>query len=116
MNGLLAVHFKVKERKHIMDIESLMARAKNLQTQISQAQNSLASMRVKGISGNGAVIVDMSGKYDVISVIVRPDILNMGAETVSGLVADAYRDAKEKADELINNVMSDVSGELPDLN
>jgi len=93
-----------------MDIESLMQNAKNLQTKITEAQNSLAQMRVKGISGDGAVVVDMTGKYDLVSVIIRPDILNNGADTVSKLVADAYRDAKEKADELIERVMSGVSG------
>lgn len=93
-----------------MDIESLMQNAKNLQTKITEAQNSLAQMRVKGISGDGAVVVDMTGKYDLVSVIIRPDILNNGADTVSKLVADAYRDAKEKADELIEQVMSGVSG------
>ena len=99
-----------------MDMESLMARAKDLRSQISQAQDSLSDMRVKGISGNGAVVVDMTGKYDVISVIIRPDTLNMDVDQVSQLVADAYRDAKEKADELIDQVMSDVSGGLPDFN
>ena len=87
-----------------------MQNAKNLQTKITEAQNSLAQMRVKGISGDGAVVVDMTGKYDLVSVIIRPDILNNGADTVSKLVADAYRDAKEKADELIERVMSGVSG------
>ena len=96
-----------------MDIESLMENAKTLQTKITEAQNSLAQMRVKGISGDGAVVVDMTGKYDLISVIIRPDVLNSSADIVSKLVADAYRDAKEKADELIDKVMTDVSGNMP---
>ena len=96
-----------------MDIESLMENAKTLQTKITEAQNSLAQMRVKGISGDGAVVVDMTGKYDLISVIIRPDVLNSSADIVSKLVADAYRDAKEKADELIDKVMTDVSGDMP---
>lgn len=93
-----------------MDIESLMKNAQNLQAKIADAQNSLAQMRVKGISGDGAVVVDMTGKYDLVSVIIRPDILDQGTDVVSKLVADAYRDAKEKADELIERVMSGVSG------
>ena len=95
-----------------MDIESLMANAKNLQDKIAQAQESLGNMRVKGISGNGAVVVDMTGKYDLVSVIIRPDILGNGADMVAKLVADAYRDAKEKADKLIEQVMSNASGGL----
>jgi hypothetical protein len=93
-----------------MDIESLMASAKGIQDKISVAQDSLAQKRVKGIAENGAVIVDMTGKYDVISVTINPDILSRGANVVGDLVADAYRDAKEKADILIDKIMTDVTG------
>ena len=93
-----------------MDIESLMANAKNLQDRISKAQESLGQMHVKGISGNGAVVIDMTGKYDLISVVINPDIMSRGAMALSELVADAYRDAKAKADTLIDEVMTKVSG------
>lgn len=95
-----------------MDIESLMANAKNLQAKIAAAQESLAQKRVKGIAGNGSVIVDMTGKYDLISVKINPDVLSRGANIVSDLVACAYRDAKEKADVLIDEVMAKASGGL----
>ena len=93
-----------------MDIESLMASAQDLQTKISKAQDSLAQMRVKGIAGNGAVIVDMTGKYDIISVNINQNTMSMGAETLSKLVADAYKDAKNKADVLIDKTMSAITG------
>ena len=95
-----------------MDMESLMAQAQDLQAKISAAQDSLAEMQVKGIAGNGAVVVAMTGKYDLISVVVHPETLSLGAEKVSELVADAYKDAKSKADVLIDKVMSQVTGGL----
>ena len=93
-----------------MDMESLMAQAQSLQMKISAAQDSLATMHVKGISENGAVIVDMTGKYDVVSVIVRDEILALGGEKVSQLVKEAYQDAKAKADVLIDKTMSEITG------
>ena len=93
-----------------MDMEALMAQAQDLQTKISKAQDSLAQMRVKGIAGNGAVIVDMTGKYDIISVNINQNTMSMGAETLSKLVADAYKDAKNKADVLIDKTMSAITG------
>jgi DNA-binding protein YbaB len=54
----------------------------------------------------------MTGKYDILSVIIRPETLSVGAERLSQLVADAYRDAKEKADVLIEKTMSAVTGSL----
>jgi len=93
-----------------MDMEALMAQAQDLQTKITAAQNSLGNMHVKGIAENGAVVVDMTGKYDVVSVNIQPNALSLGAETLSKLVFDAYTDAKNKADVLIDKTMSAITG------
>ena len=95
-----------------MDMETLMAQAQDLQTKISAAQDDLAQKRVKGIADNGAVVIDMTGKYDVVSVNIRPETLSLGAERVSQLVFDAYKDAKDKADTLIDKTMSAITGGL----
>ena len=95
-----------------MDTDALMAQARSLQTKISEAQDSLAQMHVKGIAENGAVIVDMTGKYDVVSVVVSDETLAFGSAKVSDLVKEAYKDAKAKADALIDKMMSSItSGE-----
>ena len=96
-----------------MDMESLMAQAQDLQSKISAAQDSLAQMHVKGIADNGAVIIDMTGKYDIVSVNIKPETLSLGADAVSKLVFDAYKDAKSKADNLIDKTMSAITGGLP---
>ena len=86
-----------------------MAQAHDLQSKISAAQDELAQKRVKGIAENGMVVVDMTGKYDVISVTVNPNALSLGADKVSQLVMIAYKDAKEKADSLIDKTMSAIT-------
>jgi DNA-binding YbaB/EbfC family protein len=96
-----------------MDMEALMAQAQDLQSKITAAQDSLAQMHVKGIAENGAVVVDMTGKYDAVSVNIQQDAMNFGAEKLSALVLDAYRDAKSKADALIDKTMSAITGGLP---
>ena len=53
-----------------MDMETLMAQAQSLQAKINEAQDSLAQMHVKGIADNGTIVIDMTGKYDVESVVV----------------------------------------------
>ncbi len=95
-----------------MDMEALMAQAQDLQTKISAAQDDLAQKRVKGIAENGVVVVDMTGKYDVVSVNIRPEILSLGADKVSQFVMSAYKDAKAKADVLIEKTMSAITGEI----
>jgi len=95
-----------------MDIENLMARANSLQAKISAAQDSLAKMHVKGIADNGAVIVDMTGKYDVLSVKIDDKAMLIGAQKLSEFVTAAYQDAKTKADVLIEKTMSEITGSV----
>lgn len=96
-----------------MDMETLMAQAQELQTKVAAAQEKLASMHVKGIANDGACIVDMTAKYDIVSVTLRPDVLSAGADAVGKIVADAYRDAKQKADEIIDRVMGEATAGMP---
>ena len=91
-------------------MESLMAQAADLQTKIAAAQDSLAGQQVRGIGGNGKAVVTMTGKYDVLSVVIQPNALENGAESVSKYVFDAYKDAKAKADVLIEKTMNAVTG------
>ncbi len=96
-----------------MDMESLMAQAGELQAKVAAAQEKLASMHVKGLAAGGACIVDMSGKYDIVSVTINPKLLESGVSAVEGAVLSAFRDAKEKADKLIDDVMADATAGMP---
>lgn len=96
-----------------MDMEALMAQAAELQNKVNAAQETLAKSVVKGIADNGACIVDMTGKYDLIKMTIRPEILSQGADVVCKIVSDAYMDAKHKADALIDQVMGDATAGMP---
>ncbi|MBQ7185454.1 MAG: YbaB/EbfC family nucleoid-associated protein [Alphaproteobacteria bacterium] len=96
-----------------MDMESLMAQAKTLQNNVAAAQEKLAGMRVKGLSKNGACIVDMTGKYDVIGVTLNPNIKSADVADIESAILTAFQDAKSKADDLIDNVMSEATAGMP---
>lgn len=102
-----------KNKESKMDMDELMAQANALQEKVAAAQDKLAQMHVKGIAENGACIIDMTGKYDLIDITIREDILSKGASFVSSIVAAAYRDAKSKADELIDKVMAEATEGVP---
>ena len=96
-----------------MDMEALMAQAAELQNKVAAAQEKLAQTNVKGIAGNGVCIVDMTGKYDVLKVTIHPSVLSQGADAVSAAVLSAIKDAKEKADVLIDKVMGEATAGMP---
>ena len=96
-----------------MDMEALMAQASELQAKVAAAQDKLADMRVKGLATGGACIVDMTGKYDIVSVTINPDVVSRGVAAIESAVLSAMRDAKSKADKLIDDVMADATAGMP---
>ncbi len=96
-----------------MDMDALMAQAAELQNKVAVAQDQLAKTVVKGIAQNGACIVDMTGKYDMVKLTVHPDVLAGGASAVESAVMAAYMDAKQKADVLIDKIMGDATAGIP---
>lgn len=96
-----------------MDMEALMAQASALQDKVTAAQEKLASMHVKGIAEEGAVIIDMTGKYDLAGIKIREDVMSRGAAGVEALISVAYNDAKSKADDLIDRVMGEATAGMP---
>ncbi len=96
-----------------MDMESLMVQAAELQNKVAAAQDQLAKTIVKGVAADGACIIDMTGKYDMVKITIRPDVLARGAADVEQIVMSAYTDAKTKADAIIDKVMGDATAGVP---
>ncbi len=96
-----------------MDINSLMKQAKELQGKVSAAQDTLGKMVVKGIAGNGLVIVDMTGKYDLQKLTINPDLLKEDLDTVTAMITSAFNDAKAKADTTIDKIMGEATAGMP---
>ena len=96
-----------------MEMQDLMQQAQQLQSRVAAAQEKLANTTVRGIADNGACIVEMTGKYDLVSLKLREDISGRVADEISQIVLAALRDAKSKADEVIDNVMSDATADMP---
>ena len=92
-----------------MDLNEMLAQAKELQAKVGAAQDSLGKVTVKGLAANGACIVEMTGKYDILNVIISDDAMKNSAENLSKIVCDAIKDAKDKADALIDKAMSEAT-------
>ena len=92
-----------------MDLNEMMAQAKELQSRVRAAQDSLDDVRVKGLAGNGAVIIEMTGKYNITQITISNDAMNMDAATLAEIVKNAFQDAKNKADDIIDQKMSEAT-------
>jgi len=96
-----------------MEMQDLMAQAQQLQNAVAAAQEKLANTTVRGVAGDGACVVEMTGKYDLLEIMLRDDISGKSANEISQIVLTAMRDAKHKADEIIDKVMGDATAGMP---
>lgn len=96
-----------------MEMQDLMAQAQQLQTRVAAAQETLAKTTVRGIATGGTCIVEMSGKYDFLSIKLREDISGRSANEIADIVLAALRDAKAKADAIIDDVMGNATAGMP---
>ncbi len=72
--------------------------ARELQSQLAQAQEKMQSTLYTGTAGNGLVTVTMSGDFDIKKVSIKPECVD--PEDVEGLellVTAAFKDAAKQA-------------------
>lgn len=96
-----------------MEMQDLMAQAQQLQSKVAAAQETLAKTTVRGIASGGACIVEMTGKYDFLSIKLREDISARNSDEIADIVLAALQDAKAKADAIIDDVMGAATAGMP---
>jgi DNA-binding YbaB/EbfC family protein len=99
-----------------MEMKDLLKQAHELQEKVTAAQEALAEMSIKGIAGNGLVIVELDGKYNMRKLTLHPDLMKETAADAAALVLSAFMDAKKKVDATIDRVMGEATGgmQLPE--
>ena len=78
------------------NLDNLMKEAQKMQQRMQEAQQQLSELIVQGEAGGGVVVVKMNGRHDVISVKIKPSLLDDDVEMLEDLVAAAVNDAVRK--------------------
>lgn len=88
--------------------------AQTVQTQMEEVQKRLESLEVEGVAGGGLVKVKASAKGRVINVAID-DSLMVGSEKtmLEDLIAAAFNDARQKADQVSQEETAKMSSGLP---
>lgn len=80
------------------DMAGMMAKAKEMQEKMMQAQEELDSIEVEGESGAGMVVVRVSAKGNVKGLTIDPSLfVPDDKEVVEDLIVAAIKDGQEKA-------------------
>ena len=92
-----------------MGMGNLAKMAQQMQADMARVQQELEELRVEGTAGGGVVKAVVSGKMDIVSVaidpeVVDPDDLEDLQDLVVAAVADAQTNAKAAAEEKMNRI------------
>ena len=96
------------------DFMGLMKQAAELKSKMEAMQAELDTLEVEGTAGGGMVTVRMSAKGELKGLTVDSSLMKPDEkEIVEDLVVAAHADARRKAEALVQERMTALTGGLP---
>ena len=93
-----------------MDFSKMLKQAQEMQQKMMEAKDSLKNVTVEGVSGGGAVKVEMNGHFEVVSVNINPETLKEEKVVIEDLIVAATNDAKKAIESKTQEEMSKLTG------
>ncbi|MEE4312982.1 MAG: YbaB/EbfC family nucleoid-associated protein [Desulfofustis sp.] len=94
-----------------MDLSSIMQQARDMQAKMAKIQEELASRVVTGSAGGGMVNVEATGKGELISISIEPELIDPAERVMlQDLVTAAVNDALRSARDLAKQEMTSLTG------
>ena len=91
-----------------MNIQKMMQQAQAMQAKMEEE---LSAMTVEATSGGGMVKIEMSGKKEVLSVVIDKSVVDpQDVETLQDLVLAAAREASRRVDEAVQKKTASLLG------
>ena len=92
-----------------MGMGNLAKMAQQMQADMARAQQELEDLHVEGSAGGGVVKAVVTGKLDIVSVTVTPEVVDSDElddlqDLVVAAVADAQTNAKAAAEEKMSRI------------
>ena len=96
------------------DFLGMMKQAAQLQSKMQEMQAELDTIEVEGSAGGGVVQVKLTAKGEMKSVSIDPSLLKPEEkEIVEDLMVAAHADARRKAETIMQEKMTALTGGLP---
>ena len=92
-------------------MNSVIKQAQKMQEEMERVQSELETKTVETSAGGGMVEVTANGKKEILSIKIKPEVVDPDdIETLEDLVMVAVNDAIKKADDMMTEGMSAVTG------
>jgi len=91
----------------------LMKQFGKMQGKMEEMQKELENQRLEGSAGGGMVKVIANGKGEILEMNINPEVVNPNEiEILQDLVMAAVNQARQKAEELMKENLSKITGGL----
>jgi DNA-binding YbaB/EbfC family protein len=92
---------------------NMMKQVQKMQKQMQEAQEALKEKTIQGTAGGGMVTVTANGHKEILSVEVKPEVVDPDdIEMLQDLILAATNDALKQVDELVAKDMGKFTGGL----
>ena len=90
---------------------NIFRQAQKLQSELIKKQEELGCKTVKASSGGGAVIIEVNGKQELVSLKINPEVIaSQDKEMLEDLILAACNEALKKSKELMAEELSKLAG------
>jgi len=94
-----------------MNMNNLMKQAQKMQKRMLEIQEDLANRTVETTVGGGMVTAVANGQQELVSITISPDVVDPhDVEMLEDLILAAVNEARNKAQELMGDEMSKLTG------
>lgn len=93
------------------NMNNMIKQAQKMQKDMMKMQEELEQRQIETSAGGGAVTVVVSGKKELISINIKPEVVDPDdVEMLQDLILAAVNEAIRKADEMVNSEMGKLTG------
>lgn len=93
-------------------MNKMLKQVQKVQAQMVKMQEELKSRQVEASSGGGVVRAVVSGDKELQELHIEPELLEEDVEMLADLVISAVNEALRKAEEMVNQEMQKIGGNL----
>ena len=99
----------VKKNNQMAQMQQIQA----MQRRMEEAQSAIEVMETEASAGGGAVTVKVNGKHELVSVTLKPEIVDPDdIEMLQDLIVAAANEAMRQIEETSQQEMSKVTGSM----
>src|SRR5262245_48122329 len=97
-----------------MNIQEMMRQAQRMQKKLEKIREEAGAKTVEGTAGGGMVVVVANGRNEIQSVKIEKEVVNPDdIEMLQDLIVAATNQAMERANEMMQRELAQVTGGMP---